>query len=47
MADDKLKGTASVEDKEILVDPNNLDKKHQIGSNLDPKYWICPGSPGR
>jgi hypothetical protein len=37
MVDDKLKGTASAEDKEILVDPNNLDKKHRISSNLDPK----------
>jgi hypothetical protein len=36
-ADDKLKGTMVVEDKEVLVDPSNLDKKLQIDSNLDPK----------
>jgi hypothetical protein len=33
----KLKGTAAAEDKEVLVDPNNPDKKLRINSNLDPK----------
>jgi hypothetical protein len=36
-ADNKLKGTAAAEDKEVLVDPNNPDKKLRINSNLDPK----------
>jgi hypothetical protein len=36
-ADNKLKGTTAAEDKEVLVDPNNPDKKLQINSNLDPK----------
>jgi hypothetical protein len=37
-ADIKLKGTAVIEDKEVLVDPSNPDKKLWISSNLDPKY---------
>jgi hypothetical protein len=30
-------GTLETEDKEVAVDPNNLDKKLQISDNLDPK----------
>jgi hypothetical protein len=26
-----------IDDKEVPVDPNNLDKKLQISTNLDPK----------
>jgi hypothetical protein len=33
----KLKGTAGTEDKDVLVDPNIPDKKLRISSNLDPK----------
>jgi hypothetical protein len=36
-ADGKKKGTTIEEDKEILADPNNSEKKLQISSNLDPK----------
>jgi hypothetical protein len=36
-ADNKVKGTATVEVKEDLVDPSNLNKKLQISSNLDHK----------
>jgi hypothetical protein len=36
-ADNKLKGTAGTEDKEVVVDPSNSDKKLQISDNLDPK----------
>jgi hypothetical protein len=36
-ADNKQKGTAAEEDKNILVDPNNLEKKLQVSSNLDSK----------
>jgi hypothetical protein len=36
-ANRKLKGTVGAEDKEVLVDPNNLDKKLRISTNLDPK----------
>jgi hypothetical protein len=36
-AHNKLKGTVVAEDKEVLVDPNNPDKKLWIISNLDPK----------
>jgi hypothetical protein len=36
-ADNKLMGTLETEDKEVAVDPNNLDKKLQISDNLDPK----------
>jgi hypothetical protein len=36
-ADNKLKGTAGTEDKEVLVDPRNPDKKLWISLNLDPK----------
>jgi hypothetical protein len=36
-ADNKLKGTKGTEDKEVLVDPSNLDKKLQISDNLNPK----------
>jgi hypothetical protein len=36
-ADNKQKGTTTEEDKKILVDPNNLDMKLRISSNLDPK----------
>jgi hypothetical protein len=35
--DDKLKDTAAAEDKEILVESSNSDKKIRINSNLDPK----------
>jgi hypothetical protein len=35
--DNKLKGTMETEDKEVVVDPNNSDKKLQINDNLDPK----------
>jgi hypothetical protein len=35
--DSKLKGTVGIEDKEVSVDPSNLDKKLWISSNLDPK----------
>jgi hypothetical protein len=48
-ADNKLKGTTGTEDKDVLVDPNNPDKKLQINSNLDPKIGICARhfSPGQ
>jgi hypothetical protein len=36
-ADNKMKGAAGSEDKEVLVDPSNLDKKLRINSNLNPK----------
>jgi hypothetical protein len=36
-ADTKVKGTLGAEDKEVEVDPNNLDKKLQISDNIDPK----------
>jgi hypothetical protein len=35
--DYKLKGTMGTEDKEVVVDPNNPDKKLWISDNLDPK----------
>jgi hypothetical protein len=35
--DNKLKGTLETEDKHVVVDPNNLDKKFWISDNLDPK----------
>jgi hypothetical protein len=35
--DYKLKGTVGTEDKEVLVDPSNLDKKLWISDNLYPK----------
>jgi hypothetical protein len=35
--DDKEKGTAGAEDKKILADPSNLDKKLWISTGLDPK----------
>jgi hypothetical protein len=35
--DNKLKGSVGIEDKEVLVDPSNSDKKFRISSNLDPK----------
>jgi hypothetical protein len=37
-ADNNLKGTAVVEDKEVLVDPNNPDKKLWISLNLEPGW---------
>jgi hypothetical protein len=37
-ADNNLKGTAVVEDKEVLVDPNNPDKKLWISLNLEPRW---------
>jgi hypothetical protein len=36
-ADNKLKGTLETEDNQIIVDPNNPDKKLRINDNLDPK----------
>jgi hypothetical protein len=36
-ANNKLKGTMGVEDKEVPFDPSNPDNKLQISSNLDPK----------
>jgi hypothetical protein len=36
-ADSKLKGTMETEDKEVLVDPSNPNKKLRISSKLDPK----------
>jgi hypothetical protein len=36
-ADNRQMGTAAAKDKEVLFDPSNLDKKHQISSNLKPK----------
>jgi hypothetical protein len=36
-ANNKQKGTAVDEDKVVLVDPNNPDKKLWISSKLDPK----------
>jgi hypothetical protein len=36
-ADNKMKGAAGSENKEVLVDPSNPDKKLQINSNLNPK----------
>jgi hypothetical protein len=35
--DNKRKGTLAVEDKEILADSSNLDKKLWITTGLDPK----------
>jgi hypothetical protein len=35
--DNKLKGTMGAEDKEVVVDPSNLDKKLRINENLIPK----------
>jgi hypothetical protein len=35
--DNKLKETLETEDKQIVVDPNNPDKKLLISNNLDPK----------
>jgi hypothetical protein len=36
-ADNKLKETMGIEDKEVLVDPSNPDKKLWISDNLHPK----------
>jgi hypothetical protein len=36
-ADKKLKGITGTEDKEVMVDANNPDKKVRISDNLDPK----------
>jgi hypothetical protein len=37
-ADNKKKGTVTEEDsKEIMADPNDLDKKLKISLKLDPK----------
>jgi hypothetical protein len=36
--DNKLKGIVRIEDKEVVVDPSNPNKKLQISDNLDPKY---------
>jgi hypothetical protein len=36
-ADNKLKETAGTKDKEVVVDPNNPDKKLRISDNPDPK----------
>jgi hypothetical protein len=35
--DNKLKETLEIEDKQVVVDPNNPDKKLLISNNLDPK----------
>jgi citrate lyase gamma subunit len=35
--DNKLNGTLEIEDKQVVVDPNNSNKKLQISDNLDPK----------
>jgi hypothetical protein len=35
--DNKLKATLETEDKHVIMDPNNLDKKLRISDNLDPK----------
>jgi hypothetical protein len=35
--DNKLNGTLEIEDKHVVVDPNNSNKKLQISDNLDPK----------
>jgi hypothetical protein len=35
--DNKLKGTVGIEDKDVLVDPNNSDKKLRISMGLNPK----------
>jgi hypothetical protein len=35
--DNTLKGTMLAEDKEILIHPNNPNKKLRISSNLKPK----------
>jgi hypothetical protein len=35
--DNKLKGTLGAEDKEVVVDPSNLDKKLRISDNLNLK----------
>jgi hypothetical protein len=35
--DNKKKGTVAAKDKEILADPNDLDKKLQIITCLDPR----------
>jgi hypothetical protein len=35
--DNKLKGTLEIEDKHVVVDPNNPDKKLQISENLNRK----------
>jgi hypothetical protein len=39
-ADNKSKGTVEAEDKEVLVDLSNLDKKLWISSNLNPREVI-------
>jgi hypothetical protein len=39
-ADNKLKGSAGEEEKEILADLSNLDKKLWISLNLDPKLVL-------
>jgi hypothetical protein len=36
-ADNKKKGTMTEEDKGVLADPNDPNKKLQVSSNLDPK----------
>jgi hypothetical protein len=36
-ADNKLKGTLEIEDKQVAVDPNNPDKKLRMSNNLGPK----------
>jgi hypothetical protein len=36
-ANNKLKGTMGTEDKEVVVDLINPDKKLRISDNLDPK----------
>jgi hypothetical protein len=34
--DNKLKGTLEIEDKQVVLIPNNPDEKLQISDNLDP-----------
>jgi hypothetical protein len=36
-ANNKMKGNMGTEDKEVVVDPSNPDKKLQISNNLNPK----------
>jgi hypothetical protein len=36
-ADQPVDDKKGIDDKEVPVDPNNLDKKLQISTNLDPK----------
>jgi hypothetical protein len=36
-ADNKLKETMGIEDKEVVVYPSNPDKKLRISDSLDPK----------